>query len=247
MNYIDGTLDENRTLEFSESVIYMGEKNNSAIRIDISDWQQRNATFYTIDFEVTSLIKFTSGVISASSTGDAKIENGKLIYTLMSALTTSGILKIQVSAHWTTNNDEIIEKSSIGKISMYPSLKAGNMIPTDDLSVYAALNRLEQRVESLETAEEQDFGYLAVMGAARLLFVSDTVTPLADAADDDEAVDLLDEMVENFDGETMDYTMVTIPASGTNPARLAMVYKTENGLQTGVYSGKSLLEVVLSA
>lgn len=245
MNYLTGTIGENRVLTFGSAAVYRGEQNGTALKIDISDWQEALAGFYTLTFEVSSYERFTTARITSSSTGQGYISGNYLYYILSETLTSTSYLKVQISAHWMSGETETIEKSSVATIKIGQSIKSELLFQDEKATLLGQIDVLESRIEAVENSTV-DFDYGLVYGVGKLLYKSESLTPLKEATDTDDGADKIEEMVEDFDTSTMEYAMVIIPKSGTNPAKLAIIRNTATGITTSVYSGNALLTLLQS-
>ena len=244
MKYINGTMNNTRELTFDCSGVYAGEQNGIALKIDVSQWKNENAGFYILNFETAPFERFESERITEESTGQACINGNYLIYVLPSALTASGMLRVQAAAHWVIGGTEVIEKSSVALLEFEPSIRVKSAVPKDEKSVYASITELESRVRSLEENRVQDVDYLLVVAASSLLYSDGASTPVYVAESIGEAAERLEDIVENTDFSLVDYAMVVVPSQGAEPAKLAVVYKESGNIKTGLYSGKTLLNIL---
>lgn len=244
MKYINGTMNNSRELVFDGSGVYAGEQNGVALKIDISQWKAEEAGFYILNFETAPFERFESERITEESTGDTSIQGNYLIYVLPSALTESGMLRVQAAAHWVIGGTEVIEKSSVALLEFEPSIRVKTGVPRDEKSIYASITELENRVRSLEENRVQNSDYLLVAAASGLLYSDGTTTPVYAAESVGEAAEMIENIVENTDFSVVDYAMVVVPSQGDEPAKLAVIYKESGNIKTGLYSGKALLNIL---
>ena len=244
MKYIDITADRNRNLVIGDYRVFTGEQYNCFFRIDDSFSGEDTPDYYILNFETVPFgKKFSTGRINADSS-PAFISGGRILCPLTGEMTETGRLKIQLEAHSVDGDDnEVIEKTSIGTLDFGCSLNSSPAMTSGGLSLSAEIEKLDRRIRALEDGPE-DAGYLAVACAAQLLFTDDEQTPLVFARSTTEAEEILTEMIENYDYENCRYILAAVRSQGPRGACLIKVSRVNGSFDMSRYSGAELLNLL---
>ena len=233
--YFEGSFPEGRELSFEGAEAYMGENAACALRIPLEGSGMEGADRYFLSLEPYPGGAMISNEIKDENSEPAYVENGVIVCPLTSALTSTGSLRIQLSAVF----GEKTMKSGVGKIEFGESICGGGKpFKTAEDDIFARLDSLSQRVSALENGESEnpDFDFTAAAVCAVLTFESGEETPVYFEEDDAAASAKLTEILTCPDfGEAKKYTV----ASGS-----ALYVITINGGAPAInaYRGREMLE-----
>lgn len=244
--FIEAAIDENRVMSFDMKAVYEGENNSSVIKIPLDIWADESIDFYSLSLETYPFGRhYYIGNIGREDCPFATVSEGFLLLPLTTRLTSAGKLRLQLSAHYTDENGrEIIEKTSIANLVFKPSMVQTDLTPAEFTSLQSQFNTLKARVDDL--SKEMDYDYFCAALCARLMYVNKRVTPLHFPENGSKAEELVDELLSDFtaDGKTTHY--IIMPTYSGECASLIAIYAVEGNAVVGRYSGRALLEFMLS-
>ena len=247
LNYINGSLDENRVLAFESAAVYSGEHNGNVLKINLSNINSGSPSYYVLKFGIPGCGTFISNRIENADSAPAFLKNGFIYCPLTASLTCRGALSVQLSAFGSDENGAEIEvKSSVANLEFGESLcKDAEPIPPYSDSIFEEIDALERRIAEAERRIPQpDIGYLCASLAARLLYIDETSTPLSFPENAEDAEALIDAITENYNYGETDYALTVIPASVTSGACLCVIRARGGAVTVGRYKDNELLELL---
>ena len=150
-NILHALIDENRNLVVNPSEGFAGEHNAEIIEIDIGPFADGGYEYYILNFEnFGSKGKLISNIIRTENDEPSYISNGVIYCPLTAQLTASGRLRIQLEAHKSTENGEIIRKSSVAELSFRPSVLGEEDMMDSESSVYKRLDAVDERLDGID-------------------------------------------------------------------------------------------------
>ncbi len=196
---LNAVINENRELVISPSEGFAGEHNAEIIEIDIGPFADEGYEYYILNFEVFgSKGKLISNIIRTADDEPSYIDNGVIFCPLTSQLTASGRLRLQLEAHKSTENGEVIRKSSVAELAFKPSVMGADDMMEAGNSVYDRLEKAEDRLDGIDA---ENYGGKISAARAETAAVGKRVDALEEKADDaEEAAKQVQSRVSTLEG-----------------------------------------------
>ena len=116
-DYINGEIGDNRVLTLDPFTGYTGEQNAQVLKIDIASLQERNPDYYILSFE-TSPYGEVFIIAKQGEAGTAYIEENYLYCPIGAAITSSGEIRLQISAVITETAAKPLKKQALPRLNM---------------------------------------------------------------------------------------------------------------------------------